>query len=58
MQQSKNRARVLGRRLARELTVQEIAMISGGGRPYDKELLNCETCVTCVGGKVDIGNDW
>ncbi|GIX17784.1 MAG: hypothetical protein KatS3mg119_1970 [Rhodothalassiaceae bacterium] len=57
MQQSENRARVLGRQLARPLNGREVAMVSGAGQPYEKGLLNCESCITCVGGKVDIALD-
>lgn len=49
--------RLLGRNLARPLSQREVAMVSGGGQPYNKGLLNCETCITCVGGKVDIALD-
>ncbi len=49
--------RVLGRRVARELTKKEVALVSGAGGPYDKELIGCETCITCYGGKFDLQNE-
>lgn len=57
MPKAEKRKRVLGRAVARQLSEREVAMVSGAGGPYDKELIGCETCVTCYGGKFDLQSE-
>ncbi len=49
--------RVLGRSIARELDAREAELVTGAGTSYSKDLLNCETCVTCFGGSVDLSDE-
>lgn len=51
------RRRVLARGLARDLDDREAALVTGAGAHHSKEILNCETCVTCVGGSVDLADE-
>ena len=57
MQKPTKQKRVLGRVVARQLSQREVAMVSGAGGSYDKELVGCETCITCYGGKFDLQSE-